>query len=71
MDALYFGNNGNLIYSDFKDVSEEQKKDFIGQFHCNPDADPQSSLAGYILKPDGKKFVREGYCCAYKNRQAI
>ena len=71
MWGLYFGKNDELKYSDFKTLTEEQKKDFIGQFHCNTDADLDSSLAAYILKPNGKKFIKKGYRCAHQNRLAI
>lgn len=71
MWGLYFGKNDELKYSDFKTLTEEQKKDFIGQFHCNTDADLDSSLAAYILKPNGKKFIKKGYRVGHQNRLAI
>jgi hypothetical protein len=72
IDALDFGKkNNSLEYSVFKNFPEEQKKDFIGQFHCNTNADLHSSLAAYILKPNGKKFIKKGYRCSHKNRLAI
>jgi hypothetical protein len=61
--------DGELEYSNFKTLPEEQKKDFIGQFHCNTGTD--SSLAAYILKPNGKKFIKKGYRCTHQNRVAI
>jgi hypothetical protein len=72
MGGLYFGSFDNkLEYSYFKSLKEEQKKDFIGQFHCNSDGDLDSSLAAYILKFDGKKFIKKGYRCSHQNRLAI
>jgi hypothetical protein len=72
MGGLYFGNFDNkLEYSYFKSLKEEQKKDFIGQLHCNSPGDLDSSLAAYILKSDGKKFVKKGYRCSHQNRLAI
>jgi len=72
MGGLYFGSFDNkLEYSYFKRLKEEQKKDFIGQFHCNSDGNLDSSLAAYILKSDGKKFIKKGYRCSHQNRLAI
>jgi|SRR5208283_4320494 len=71
MGGLYLGKTDKLDYSEFKNLPEEQKKDFIGQFHCNTDGDLNSSLAAYALKPDGKKFIKKGYRCSHQNRLAI
>ena len=73
MGGLYFGKFDDILeYSDFKSLNEEQKKDFVGQFHCcNRSDDLDSSLAAYILKTDGKKFIKKGYRCSHQNRLAI
>jgi hypothetical protein len=70
IDALDFGKN-QLDYSDFKEIEEEQKKDFVGQFHCNGKGKSPLSLADYILKKGGKKFVKQGIRCVKINRKAI
>ncbi len=66
--GLDFGENGVLKYGDLKNAP---KKDFIGQFHCNTEAKICNSLADFILKPNGKKFVHEGFRCVRMNREAI
>jgi len=71
MGALCFGEDGELEYSDFKTLKEEQKKDFVGQFHCCSYGELDSSLAAYILKPNGKKFIKKGNRCSHQNRLAI
>jgi len=69
IDSLDFGNGGILRYCKLKNV---EKKDFIGQFHCNSYAEQGfPSLADLILKPNGKKFVKWGYRCPHQNRIAI
>jgi hypothetical protein len=70
LDALDFDKNP-LDYSDFKEIGEEQKKDFVGQFHCNGQGKSPLSLADYILKTGGKKFVKRGIRCVKINRKAI
>lgn len=69
VDTLDFGKNGILHYWIFKDI---EKKDLIGQFHCNTTASKgYPSLADFILKPNGKKIVPPGFRCPHQNRILI
>lgn len=68
---LDFGKNGTLKYSKFQDLNPEDYKDLIGQFHCCTGHEGVSTLSDLILKPNGKKYVKKGFCCIHQNRAAI
>jgi hypothetical protein len=69
--GTYYGLNVGGDFLGYIELKDAPKKDFIGQFHCCADADCRVSLADLILKPEGKKFVKEGYRCVHQNRKDI
>ncbi|WP_292366485.1 MULTISPECIES: hypothetical protein [unclassified Methanoculleus] len=56
-------------YCEFSKFEEAQKKDFIGQFHCNSHGG--CSLDRYILREGGIKFIEDGVSDPFQNRKAV
>ncbi len=63
--SLSFGLNG---YLDYCEVRNAPKKRIIAQLHCNSSEKCKCSLADYLLDPDGKKLISDGYRCVHQNR---